>query len=201
MNRILLLLNLINAGNNFPSLIISEDTALKLWDAEEQECREIIYQSIDSRDMLITCFRNIWHNEYLLSLRSTHKNSFNIKASTTLRIGQIVLYKVPSKARPFCSLAEVVELIKSSDNLLRLVKIRCPDGSISTVTVNHIYPLELIMLFLNKDTHAGVANVDADETEAVFHDNSGDESGSAISLVPDIFQRPSKQAAQKLERI
>ena len=113
--------------------------------------------------MLITYFRNIWHNEYLL----------------------------------FWSLSEVVKLIRSSDNLLRL-KIRRPDESISAVTV---YPLELTRIVYNKDTYARVANVDAGKTEAAFHDDdSGDESGSAACLASDISQRPSRQDAQTFRK-
>ena len=63
---------LISAQSYFPSLIISEITS----ESSDDELFTNLVGSLEHRDILIHKFRVEWFNNYLLSLRNKHRESF-----------------------------------------------------------------------------------------------------------------------------
>ena len=99
-------------------------------------------------------FKEIWFNEYLLSLRDSYRDLHDDKFENQVKVGDIVLLKNMQpdvvKKRQHWSLARVLELMYSSDGKVRTVKLI--KGSADYLTrprmpelhpIKHLYPLEL----------------------------------------------------------
>ena len=136
--------HLIQPGNAFPSLVISEEASKMIWEMETEDFREDLFSSLEARDALQAKFREIWGKDYLLSLREAHKNSqVSPKIHPYLKVGSIVLIKNPFKSRVYWTMVRITEIIPSYDGQIRAVKIMRPDRSITKAAVCNLYPLEL----------------------------------------------------------
>lgn len=138
--------HLISVGNSFPSLIITADQDTDALDSNPEELRENILSTLELRDAFLVRFKNVWSNDYLLALREHHRDSYetpNTKQSAYLKPGSVVLLRSPIKSRPFWTFVQIVDITPSSDNKIRSVRIKRPNGSISTSSIVHLYPLEL----------------------------------------------------------
>ena len=140
--------HLVSPGVNFPSVVLSDQSQEHLWDCDnEEDYRASLVASLETRDKVFSKFQNLWFQQYLLALRENHKQSFdhkNYEQSPFLKRGSVVLHKHPTKAKPYWSLAIIIDLIESPDDRkIRTVRIRRSDGSEVVASIVNLYPLEL----------------------------------------------------------
>ena len=152
--------------------------------------RKVLIESLNTRDCLLESFKNIWNDEYLLSLRDSFKNLHDDKFVNQVKVGDIVLLKNTQpdviKKRQHWSLARVLELVYGKDGNVRSVKILKGTADYQTRPrqpelhpISHLYPLELSI------THRG---------RAATPDNDAIENLRNIEIEPDLdFSNDSEQ--------
>ena len=115
--------------------------------------RAEVLKSLDERDAILQDFISIWYIDYLLSLRSLHKNLHQSSFSNKIKINDIVLIKNFDpryvKSRQHWKLGRVKELILGDDGRIRQVKVlkgrdwEKEQPTIEVHSISHLYPLEL----------------------------------------------------------
>ena len=125
------------------------------------KARKVLIESLETRDNLLENFKQIWYDEYLLSLRDSFKDLHNDKFINQVKVGDIVLLKniQPDviKKRQHWSLARILELIHGSDGKVRSVKLLKGTADYQTRPrqpelhpINHLFPLELNITHLHR---------------------------------------------------
>ena len=129
---------------SFPNLVLS-DTPECL---DKGEDNLTLLNSLDYIDAQYGKFKKLWYDQYLLSLREYHKNSFDTTYVSYLHLkpGAIVLLKKSFKLRPYWAFVKIIELLPCSDNKVRVVRIQRGVGAVTTASITHLYPLELDVL-------------------------------------------------------
>ena len=102
-----------------------------------------VEQSIQLRENILSKFKSLWYEEYLLGLRELCIDLHETKFENRIKKNEIVLIKNPLKSRPFWDLGRVVQLIHGSDDKVRSVKIIKGNGVEQLHSIKHLYPLEL----------------------------------------------------------
>ena len=102
-----------------------------------------VVKSIEARDAMLTRFRELWYQNYLLSLREQCKDLHEVNFNNRINVDDVVLVKNPAKSRPFWLLGRVLELIVGDDKKIRSVKVKRGDGSVQVHSPKLLYPLEL----------------------------------------------------------
>ena len=124
--------------------------------ALEPPSRKKTVKTLEHREHLLKQFKEMWYQEYLLSLRETCKDLHEVSFENKLKVNDVVLVKGPPMTkRPYWTLGRVVELIPGYDQKVRSVKILKGDGATGTITTHslkHLYPMELSL------THSHQAN-------------------------------------------
>ena len=136
--------DLLFPGFTTNSIFVSENNICNV-DFDIDDAKINIVESVKLRDILFEKFRMNFMDTYLLDLRDRHCKSYTpvgIKQSPFLRIGAIVIFKIPIKARPFWSYAKIVDFEPSSDGFIRTAKI-LKNGKILSTSILNLYPLEL----------------------------------------------------------
>lgn len=105
--------------------------------------RQDLIKTLENRDALINKFKNVWHDEYLLSLRELHKDIHQNSFDNKIKLQDVVLIRNPAKPRPYWFLGRVVELVKGSDGNIRSAKLLRGDRTEVHHSLKHLYPLEL----------------------------------------------------------
>ena len=112
--------------------------------------RKDLIKSLDVREKIVSQFKDLWYEEYLLSLRSLYKNLYEVNFENKIKENDIVLIKNPAKGRHQWRLGRVMELIYGSDKKIRSAKILKGDENWMNKTrklelhsISHLYPLEL----------------------------------------------------------
>ena len=135
--------------------------------------RKVVVKALKNRDQIISEFKKLWHEEYLLSLREQCKDLHEIDFENKIRVNDVVLVKGPPMVkRPFWKLGRVVELFPGDDGKIRSVKVKRSDGEIALHSLCHLYPMELSL------THAYNGSKVASEPDQLSNveDNILDES-------------------------
>ena len=135
----------ISFGNNFPSLVLSEERSDNE-DLDIDVINENLIGTIECRDVLFSRFKERWYHEYLLSLRSQHYSNNPIRSfknSPYLKEGSVVIMKDPVKSKHFWHLCKIIKITKSSDGNIRSVTIKKHDNSEVVTSISNLYPLEL----------------------------------------------------------
>ena len=105
--------------------------------------RKSLINTLEKREELITAFKNLWFESYLLSLRETSRDMYESHWEDKIKVGDIVLINSPIKTRAFWPLGRVTELLTGSDAKTRCVRVK-RGGSMEEVhSINLLYPLEL----------------------------------------------------------
>jgi len=104
--------------------------------------RKDLVRSLQVRDDWFQAAKDIWIEEYLLSLRESSRDLYQDDWVNRIAQGDIVLISSP-KSRPLWKMGRVVELLPGSDGIVRTVKIVRPDRSEGVYPINLLYPLEL----------------------------------------------------------
>ena len=123
----------------------------------EPPSRSKIIKSMKLRDEMLSEFRELWYDSYLLSLREHCRALHEVNFQNKIKIDDVVLIKQPQKPRPYWVLGRVLELIIGDDGKVRSVRIKRGDGSIQVHSIKHLYPLELTL------THAHFPHSPADD--------------------------------------
>ena len=145
--------------------------------------RSLVNKSIAIRDSMLEEFKQMWYEEYLLSLREQCKNLHQIKFVNKIRVDDVVLVRGPStKKRPHWMLGRVLELIYGDDNNVRSVKLKRGDGAVQHHSISHLYPMELSL------THHFVTNSPSSPIDEKRADSSEKVTSQAEALVPEFEQ-------------
>ena len=113
--------------------------------------------SLNIREKLLSKFKKIWYEDYLLSLRETCRNIHQLDFCNKVKLNDIVLIKNPLKPKPYWSLGRIIELFPGSDNNIRSVKLALGNRSEVIHSLKNLYPLELSLTH-NTD-YQNVSNV------------------------------------------
>ena len=122
--------------DSFPDITLLEDFN----DASFGE-RELIDTRSRHISGKLNQFWRRWRSEYLLALREKH-NNFVSKDKQLFKEGDIVLIHADLLPRARWKLGVITELYRSSDNLVRSVKLRTAKGE-TTRPICKLYPLEV----------------------------------------------------------
>lgn len=117
------------ADPDYGAKLSSKDKLLSFWKKGEKH---------------LATFWNLWRSHYLLSLRERPRVTLrqpHTQAHSTPVIGAIVHIR-EDRPRGSWPLAQIVELIKSSDGEIRSAKVRTAQGTILTRSITHLFPLE-----------------------------------------------------------
>ncbi|CAM1312777.1 Uncharacterised protein at_DN2450 [Pycnogonum litorale] len=189
--------HLMSPGVNFPNLILSEERVCNIWDQGSEEHRLALLNSLESRDLHLSRFKELWHDSYLLSLREQHKNSFDPnrnsrKCHPFLKEGAVVLLKHPFKSKQYWSLVKITALFPGADNEIRVAKIQRSDGTQTTSAINNLYPLELETIWNDEiEDHTSIQ----DQTNYQPNNSSYEDSSSPEDEPTDNSARPQRKAA------
>ncbi|EYC01616.1 hypothetical protein Y032_0105g3654 [Ancylostoma ceylanicum] len=121
-------------------------------------------EAIRFSEMMADKFWDTWKTQYLVSLREAEKVKYKQPRHTTRSVpelGEIVLIEQDLIPRGNWPYGKVVELISSSDGLVRSAKILMPNHRVIQRPLNKIFPLEIRSIPENPKTH-DVAVVDKD---------------------------------------
>lgn len=129
--------------NTLPSIVISENSLAYLDDVGGEMYRTRLFDTLDTRKLLIKTFTQNWYEEYLLSLREMSFGKKNLKASVPIGPNSVVLYKIPDKNRTYCPLVRVLETYENKQGEVFTAKVIKPDKTVIKVPVAHLVPLEL----------------------------------------------------------
>lgn len=105
--------------------------------------RRTLVKVLDAREALFDKFKELWRDEYLLSLREVNRNMFQTDWNNRIKVNDIVLIASPMKHRSQWIMGRITELLPGSDGIVRCVKLIRPDGSDGVFSINQLYPLEL----------------------------------------------------------
>ena len=114
-----------------------------------------------------------------MSLRENCKNLHERNWENKIIAGDVVLFKMLNKTRPYWLLGRVLELIVGHDGKVCSVKLKRGDGVIVHHSINHLYPMELSLTYNHRDTVGD--NID-DVSEAVI-EPAGDDNDFSFSRV------------------
>lgn len=96
-------------------------------------------------NMIMNEYKDMFVNQYLLSLRERYRNSpkqARVRSHKAPQIGDVVQIKGDTKNRESWKVGKIVELIKGKDDLIRVAKVKV-DTSIFTRSIAQLYPLEV----------------------------------------------------------
>uniref|UniRef100_A0AC35F7R6 Integrase catalytic domain-containing protein n=1 Tax=Panagrolaimus sp. PS1159 TaxID=55785 RepID=A0AC35F7R6_9BILA len=106
-------------------------------------------------------FWNLWIKDYLNFIRERNDKEHRNRRGAIKRhpeVDEMVLVFEPDTARGLWKVAKVKELLVSSDNEIRSVKIEYKDGFTTKRSINHLYPIEEDILCHESDTDPGLNN-------------------------------------------
>ena len=115
----------------------------------------------EKREELLAKIKDMWHEEYLFSLREECRDLHKTDFYNKINVSDIILVKNPAKSRSRRILDRVVELICGSNQKFRSEWIKRGDGSVEIHSLSHLYPLELSL------THNYFPDTSADEGNIV----------------------------------
>ena len=104
---------------------------------------DTITQTLEVQEEVFNNFKALCYEGYLLSLSIKSMNLFEANWENQIKIGDIVLIKLPNKPRPFWLLGRVLEVIVGHDDKIRSVKVKQANNKIVQHSINNLYPLEL----------------------------------------------------------
>ena len=115
-----------------------------------------------------------WKNEYLKNLRERHTAHSN-QATTTVKVGDVMIIKGDEKNRGKWKLGIVNEVFPGRDGVVRGVRLRAGKSYLDRA-VQHLYPLEL--------------------SSGDMTNKTGDDSVEVLDDKKPAYQRPSRMAAK-----
>jgi len=105
--------------------------------------REGLVKALEERDHMLSDVMEKWTEQYLLSLRESSRDIYQVEWSEKIAVDDIVLISSPIKTRPHWTMGRVVQLLPGPDGRTRTVRICRPDRSEGVYAISLLYPLEL----------------------------------------------------------
>ncbi|KAE9413169.1 hypothetical protein Angca_000287, partial [Angiostrongylus cantonensis] len=104
--------------------------------------RREVQETLESSHKLTKQYWNTWSQEYLKSLRETHKLNINNKRGTpiTPTIGTVVLIHDPALPRNTWNMARIIDLKQPESGAIREAQLKLPTGRIIRRPINLIVP-------------------------------------------------------------
>ena len=175
---------------------------------QKSASRKALIQSLDAREEMVSHFRDLWHEEYLLSLRSLYRNLYETDFENKIKVNDIVLIKNPAKGRHHWRLGRVIELIFGSDNKVRSAKILKGDANyrecerkLELHSLKHLFPLELSITHdhvVETEINQDILNL---EVEDFTYEPQTNENESNLGLVPDVGDLVGSNDSQEVTNI
>jgi len=126
--------------------------------------RELV-RSLQMREDMLQKAKDIWVEEYLLSLRESGRDLYQTEWTEQIKVGDVILISSPIKARPLWQMGKVTELLPGTDKIVRTVRVKRPDRSEGIYPINLLYPLELSVASMidcendNSDCRGSATNI------------------------------------------
>lgn len=108
--------------------------------------RSDLINTLEVREETLDRFRNLWYEEYLLSLRENHRKLYQPLWEDRVKEGDIVLISSENKPRPMWCMGRIVKLFTGSDGKTRSAEVLRPDRTCGTYSICLLYPLEISSL-------------------------------------------------------
>ena len=105
--------------------------------------RKQLVQSLEKRAEIYQSVKDLWVEEYLLSLRESYRNIYQAEWEDRVKPNDIVLISNPSKPKILWQMGRVLRLLPGKDGITRCVRVIRPDRSEGVYSICHLYPLEL----------------------------------------------------------
>ena len=105
--------------------------------------REDILSSLNYREDLMVNFKELWAEEYILSLRELDRNRYEKQWSDRIAPGDLVLIQTPNKSRYLWHMGRVTSLLTGDDGKTRTVKVLHYDKSEGIHPIKNLYPMEI----------------------------------------------------------
>ena len=181
---------------------------------KEPATRKDLVKSLDIREKLITQFKEQWHEDYLLSLRSLYRNLHETDFTNQIGVNDLVVIKNPVKGRQHWRLGRVIELIHGSDGKVRSVKLLRGDAKWRTIerklelhSVRNLYPLELNITHkcnIEKEIDPNILNLEVEDHSEMVDDQSDQSSDSnldesLIENLEDNFRYTNELSSEEIE--
>ena len=133
-----------------------------------EDCdRYALIQTLERRKACYEKFTDILYNDYLFPVRKQAKSLYPCDWHYAMKVGDVVLVKLPLKPRPFWLLAKVLEIVTGQDSVIRSVKLQRADGQPEYHSICHLYPLQL-----NVGSNAAPAAINDGADENMNDNNS-----------------------------
>jgi len=105
--------------------------------------RKQLVAALEKREALLDRFKELWYDDYLLSLRETNRDLFQDEWHDRIKVDDVVLISAPNKPRPSWQMGRVAETLRGKDGKVRCVRVVRPDSSDGVYSISALYPLEL----------------------------------------------------------
>ena len=109
----------------------------------ELPIRKKLVDCLETREQMFENFKDVWFDEYLLSLRESSREVYQDGWYNRIAVGDVVLVSSPNKPRPFWGMGRVTEILPGQDGAVRCVRILRADKSEGIHSTKLLYPLEL----------------------------------------------------------
>lgn len=160
----------------------------------DDSCQNRLEKTLEVQEEMYEEFRKLWYENYLTSLREHSRNLYQSHWSNRLKVGDVVLIKLPNKPRPFWMLGRVLQIFIGFDNKIRSVKLKQGNGVISNHSICHLYPLELSITHNAKEN---LTEEESTEEDVVKIDSDCKEDAE---ILKEDSKRPVRQSALKFKQ-
>ena len=109
----------------------------------EPTSRSHLLDVLSEREKLLNNFKELWNEEYILSLRESWKDLHYMDFNNKTQVNDVLLIKNPAKTRPFWKLSRVTEFFQGNDGNIRSALITRGNASYENHNILHLFPMEL----------------------------------------------------------
>ena len=110
------------------------------------------------REDILAAFKDLWREQYLLSLREGAKSTKKDVVPDQAKTGDVVLIHSPLKPRSHWQLGKIVEPLPGPDSQTRCAKVMRTDRTEGVYSLEHLYPMELSLIPSDANTVPSEAN-------------------------------------------
>ena len=105
--------------------------------------RLTLTRALERRDDLFSNFKELWYDQYLISLRENAKDLYQENWCNKVSVGDVVLVTSSNKPRHQWQMGRVTELLPGKEGIVRAVRVMRPAHNEGIYSINLLYPFEL----------------------------------------------------------
>jgi len=105
--------------------------------------RKDLMASLGQREDMLASFKDLWYEDYLLSLRENSRDVFQKDWENKVKINEVVLISSTTKSRAWWQLGLITELNVGRDGLVRSAKVKRADRTEALYPISMLHPLEI----------------------------------------------------------